>query len=82
MRTHPNSNRLALVEACHHQTPHQTTPLSLCLHLQHSNNTHYDCCRYLDGEDLLMLCAEVDFPPCLMVRRMLEGMMGLSKQVR
>lgn len=38
--------------------------------------------RYLAGEDLLVLCGEVDFPPCLMVRRMLEGMMGLSKQVR
>jgi hypothetical protein len=37
--------------------------------------------RYLSGEDLLALCGEVDFPPCLMVRRMLEGMMGLSKQV-
>lgn len=38
-------------------------------------------CRYLDGEDLLLLCGEVDFPPCLMMRRMLETLVGLSKQV-
>lgn len=37
--------------------------------------------RYLGGEDLLELCAEVDFPPCLMIRRMLEHMLHLSKQV-
>jgi hypothetical protein len=38
-------------------------------------------CRYLEGEDLLLLCGEVDFPPCLMMRRMLETLVGLSKQV-
>jgi hypothetical protein len=43
------------------------------------------CCwpvRYVAGEDVLGLCAEVDFPPCLMMRRMLELLMRLSKQVR
>jgi hypothetical protein len=39
-------------------------------------------CRYLGGEDLLSLCGEVDFPPCLMMRRMLESTLGLSKQVK
>jgi hypothetical protein len=37
--------------------------------------------RYLSGDDVLGLCAEVDFPPCLMMRRMLELLMRLSKQV-
>lgn len=37
--------------------------------------------RYLAGEDLLLICADVDFPPCLMMRRMLEVLLGLSKQV-
>jgi hypothetical protein len=31
---------------------------------------------------VLELCAAADFPPCLMMRRMLEHMLGLSKQVR
>jgi hypothetical protein len=41
------------------------------------------CCpvRYIAGDDVLGLCAEVDFPPCLMMRRMLELLMRLSKQV-
>lgn len=38
--------------------------------------------RYIAGDDVLALCAEVDFPPCLMMRRMLELLMRLSKQVR
>jgi hypothetical protein len=44
---------------------------------------HCVCCaaRYLAGDDVLGLCAEVDFPPCLMMRRMLELLMRLSKQV-
>ena len=38
--------------------------------------------RYNEGVDVLDLCAAADFPPCLMLRRMLEHMLGLSKQVR
>jgi hypothetical protein len=34
------------------------------------------------GEDLLEIAADVDFPPCLLARRMLEQMLRLSKQVR
>jgi hypothetical protein len=32
--------------------------------------------------DVLEICAAADFPACLMMRRMLEHMLGLSKQVR
>lgn len=39
------------------------------------------CPRYLAGTDVLELCAAADFPPVLMLRRMLEHMLGLSKQV-
>lgn len=38
------------------------------------------CSRYLSGEDVLSLCASVDFPPCMMMRRMLEAMDILPKQ--
>lgn len=38
------------------------------------------CSRYLAGEDLISLCASVDFPPCMMMRRMLEAMDIVSKQ--
>ncbi|KAI8470232.1 MAG: hypothetical protein J3K34DRAFT_264611 [Monoraphidium minutum] len=38
------------------------------------------CVRYRAGCDVLELCAAADFPPCLMMRRMLEHMLGLSKQ--
>lgn len=37
--------------------------------------------RYTQGTDMLELCAASDFPACLMMRRMLEHMLGLSKQV-
>jgi hypothetical protein len=38
--------------------------------------------RYVAGEDILEISADVDFPPCLLARRMLEQMLRLSKQVR
>lgn len=38
--------------------------------------------RYLAGNDILALCASVDFPPCMMLRRLLEGLLMVSKQVR
>eukprot|EP00798_Chlamydomonas_sp_ICE-L_P014350 gene14350-20345_t len=37
--------------------------------------------EYLAGEDLLMISAAVDFPPCMLLRRMLESCFSLSKQV-
>uniref|UniRef100_A0A383WBB4 CDAN1-interacting nuclease 1 n=1 Tax=Tetradesmus obliquus TaxID=3088 RepID=A0A383WBB4_TETOB len=48
-------------------------------HIHKANMPAY-CSRYVTGEDVLALCAEVDFPPCLMMRRMLELLMRLSKQ--
>lgn len=50
-------------------------------HHLHKAAMHSYCSRYVHGEDVLGLCAEVDFPPCLMIRRMLELMLRLSKQV-
>eukprot|EP00877_Chromochloris_zofingiensis_P001620 jgi/Chrzof1/11459/Cz05g37120.t1 len=38
------------------------------------------CFRYKQGDDLLDICGSVDFPPCLMIRRMLEYILKLSKQ--
>jgi hypothetical protein len=35
---------------------------------------------YLAGVDVLELCAAADFPPCLLMRRMLELLLRLSKQ--
>ena len=38
--------------------------------------------RYMSGEDILSICASVDFPPCMMLRRMLESLLLVNKQVR
>jgi hypothetical protein len=35
----------------------------------------------VSGEDVLDLSADLDFPPCLLMRRMLELLLKLSKQV-
>lgn len=51
-------------------------------HHVHKAHVHSYCARYRAGEDVLALCAAADFPACLMMRRMLEQMLGLSKQVR
>ncbi len=37
---------------------------------------------YLAGEDVLHLAADVDFPPCMLLRRMLERLIDASKQVQ
>jgi hypothetical protein len=37
--------------------------------------------RYLAGTDLLELCADVEFPPCLMMRRFLEHLLQLPNKV-
>ena len=37
--------------------------------------------RYLAGEDILTISANVDFPPCMMMRRMLESLLHINKQV-
>jgi hypothetical protein len=39
------------------------------------------CYRYLKGQDLLALSAELDFPPCMLLRRLLEHLVPGSKQV-
>lgn len=49
-------------------------------HHMHKTNMATYCSRYRRGTDVLDLCASADFPPCLMMRRMLEHMLGLSKQ--
>lgn len=39
------------------------------------------CARYIHGdEDILSLCMMADFPPCVMMRRMLEAMELISRQ--
>ena len=38
-------------------------------------------CRYANGLDILQLSADVDFPPCLLMRRMLEQVVDAPKQV-
>jgi hypothetical protein len=38
--------------------------------------------RYLSGTDLLELCADVEFPPCLMMRRFLEHLLQLPNKVK
>ncbi|KAG1671357.1 hypothetical protein FOA52_002967 [Chlamydomonas sp. UWO 241] len=35
---------------------------------------------YLAGEDVLSICAAVDFPPCMLMRRMLESALKVNKQ--
>jgi hypothetical protein len=37
--------------------------------------------RYLAGEDILQICASVDFPTCMMMRRLLEHLFKVNKQV-
>jgi len=51
-----------------------------------NNNTHHyfiSCSnhRYMAGEDLLLLSAAVNFPCCLLLRRMLESLLRVHKQV-
>eukprot|EP00879_Flechtneria_rotunda_P031500 GHRR01034419.1.p2 GENE.GHRR01034419.1~~GHRR01034419.1.p2 ORF type:complete len:145 (+),score=17.46 GHRR01034419.1:766-1200(+) len=50
-------------------------------HHIHKEQMHNYCTRYAFGEDVLELCASVDFPPCMMMRRMLELLLNLGKQV-
>lgn len=38
--------------------------------------------RYLQGESVLEMSVDACFPPCMLLRRMLEGMLSLPKQVR
>lgn len=59
-----------------------TTALAVCCLAAWRPSPSRCAARYVTGEDVLALCAEVDFPPCLMMRRMLELLMRLSKQVR
>ncbi|GBF92890.1 hypothetical protein Rsub_05726 [Raphidocelis subcapitata] len=49
-------------------------------HHLHKANMASHCARYRAGVDVLEICAAADFPACLMMRRMLEHMLGLSKQ--
>lgn len=37
--------------------------------------------RYLGGSDVLDMAAALDLPPCLLMRRLLEALLRLSKQV-
>ncbi|KAJ9508960.1 hypothetical protein QJQ45_028291, partial [Haematococcus lacustris] len=36
--------------------------------------------RYVSGEDVLALSANVDFPPCMLMRRMLEALLQIPRQ--
>ncbi|KAG2498008.1 hypothetical protein HYH03_004266 [Edaphochlamys debaryana] len=36
--------------------------------------------RYMSGDDILQLSADVDFPPCMLLRRMLERLIDAPKQ--
>ncbi|KAL6763291.1 hypothetical protein V8C86DRAFT_2498203 [Haematococcus lacustris] len=38
------------------------------------------CTRYVSGEDVLALSANVDFPPCMLMRRMLEALLQIPRQ--
>jgi hypothetical protein len=44
-------------------------------------DTYLQLGRYAAGEDILQLSANVDFPPCLLLRRVLEELLQLGKQV-
>ncbi len=51
-----------------------------------SNHWHWQrmveyCEAYLAGEDILAVAATADFPPCMLLRRMLESMLRVPKQV-
>ncbi|GLI68756.1 hypothetical protein VaNZ11_013209 [Volvox africanus] len=49
-------------------------------HLHKANVVNY-LARYVNGEDVLQLSADVDFPPCMLLRRMLEKIIDAPKQV-
>eukprot|EP00775_Hariotina_reticulata_P010604 gene10604-10762_t len=49
-------------------------------HHIHKANMPVYCSRYVSGEDVLDLSADLNFPPCLLMRRMLELLLKLSKQ--
>mmetsp|Transcript_31129 Transcript_31129/g.69187 ORF Transcript_31129/g.69187 Transcript_31129/m.69187 type:complete len:297 (-) Transcript_31129:238-1128(-) len=49
-------------------------------HHVHKSKIEEYCARYVAGEDILAISASVDFPPCMLVRRMLESMLRVSKQ--
>lgn len=48
-------------------------------HHIHMQSMQAYCRRYVAGEDVLQLAADVDFPPCLLMRRMLEHMLPIAR---
>lgn len=76
LRRHPGVKLEALISIYSQENQYKV----IKSHHVHKSKLSRYCRRYLDGEDCLEISASIDFPPCLLMRRMLEHMLQLSKQ--